>query len=257
VTERRPVSASRFYPGGRDELAATVDALLGETQPDPWLRAVVAPHAGYPYSGPVAAAAFRHLPRPERVAVLGPSHFVPLDGCAVSAACAWTTPLGAVRVDEGLRNAAIAAGCHANDEPHASDHAIEVQLPFLQRICGPTLSVLPVAVGRADPAAVAGVLAALDAFVVVSTDLSHFLDDAAAQKRDRRTAAAVLALDTSAIGDADACGAHALRAAVEHARRAGLKPDLLELRTSGDATGDRDRVVGYGAFALRSTAPSG
>jgi AmmeMemoRadiSam system protein B len=252
VSVRRPVAAGRFYPRDPEALAATVDALLGVTQPDSSLRGVVAPHAGYAYSGPVAAAAFRLAPRPERVVVLGPSHFVPLDWCAVSTAPAWTTPLGDVPVDDELRNAAIAAGCHADDEPHASDHAVEVELPFLQRICGPALSVLPMAVGRADPADVARALAALDAFVVVSTDLSHFLDHAAAQERDRRTAAAVLALDTSALGDGDACGAHALRGTVEHARRAGLRLDLLDLRTSGDATGDRDRVVGYGAFAVRA-----
>lgn len=251
MTLRRPVAAGRFYPDSSDALEATLDALVGETQPDSSLRAVIAPHAGYAYSGPVAAAAFRLVPRPERVVVVGPSHFVRLDGCAVSAADVWTTPLGDVPVDAELRNAALAAGCRADDEPHASDHAIEVELPFLQRICGPALSVLPVAVGSADPAEVAGVLAQLDAFVVLSTDLSHFLDQAGAQERDRRTAAAVLATDTAAIGDADACGAHALRGAVEHARRAGLRFDLLDLRTSAETTGDRDRVVGYGAFALR------
>jgi MEMO1 family protein len=251
VTVRRAVSAGRFYPGGREALATTVDALLGETEPDSSLRGIVAPHAGYAYSGSVAAAAFRLVPRPERVVVLGPSHFVPFDGCAVSAVDAWTTPLGDVPVDEELRNGAIAAGCRADDEPHVSDHAIEVELPFLQRICGPEISVLPVAVGSADPAEVAGVLAALDAFVVVSTDLSHFLDHATAQERDRRTAAAVLATDTAAIADGDACGAHALRGAVEHARRAGLRFELLDLQTSAETTRDRDRVVGYGAFALR------
>ena len=249
MTVRTAVAAGRFYPDGRDALAATVDALLGEPQPDSTLRGVVAPHAGYDYSGPVAAAAFRLVPRPERVVVLGPSHFVPIDGCAVSAAAGWTTPLGDVPVDAELRNAAIAAGCRADDEPHASDHAIEVELPFLQRICGPALSVLPVAVGSADPAEVAGVLAELDAFVVVSTDLSHFLDQAAAQERDRRTAAAVLATDTAAIGATDACGADALRGAVEHARRAGYRFELLDLRTSAETTGGG--VVGYGAFALR------
>jgi MEMO1 family protein len=251
VTVRRPVAAGRFYPEGRDALSATVDALLGETQPDSSLHGVVVPHAGYAYSGTVAAASFRLLPRPERVVVLGPSHFVPLEGCAVSAAEHWRTPLGDVPVDAELRNAALAAGCRADDEPHSSDHALEVELPFLQRVCGPTLSVLPVAVGSADPAAVAGVLAELDAFVVVSTDLSHFLDQAEAQQRDRRTAAAVLATDTAAIADADACGADALRGAVEHARRVGLRFELLELRTSAETTGDGDRVIGYGAFALR------
>jgi MEMO1 family protein len=252
MTVHRPVAAGRFYPRDPEALEAIVDELLGVTQPDSSLHGVVAPHAGYAYSGQVTATALRLVPRPERVAVLGPSHFVPLDGCAVSSADAWTTPLGSVPVDEELRNAAVAAGCRADEGPHETDHAIEVQLPFLQRTCGPTLSVLPVAVGRADPAEVARVLAALDAFVVVSTDLSHCLDDAAAQERDRRTATAVLALDSGVIGDADACGASALRGTIEHARRGGLRLDLLDLRTSAEATGDRDRVVGYGAFALRA-----
>jgi len=252
VSVRRPVAAGRFYPRDPEALAATVDALLGAAEPDSSLRGVVVPHAGYAYSGPVAAAAFSLAPLPERVVALGPSHFVPLDGCAVSTADAWTTPLGDVRVDQELRTAAIAAGCHADDEPHASDHAIEVELPFLQRSCGPALSVLPVAVGRTDPAEGACVRAALDAFVLVSTDMSHFLDAGSAQERDRRTATAVVALDNAAIGDGDACGASALRGTIEHARRAGLRLDLLDLRTSGDATGDDERVVGYGAFALRA-----
>jgi AmmeMemoRadiSam system protein B len=249
---RQPVAAGSFYPRDPVALAESVDALLGARRPDAALRGVVAPHAGHVYSGAVAAAAFRLVPQPQRVVVLGPSHFVQLDGCAVSGAEAWTTPLGNVLVDETLRDAAIAAGCRIDDEAHASDHAIEVVLPFLQRVCDSALTVLPIAVGRCDPGEVARLLTRLDTFIVVSTDLSHFLEDAAARDRDRRTAEAVLALDASRVGDTDACGAHALRGIVEHARRAGLRPELLDLRTSAETTGDRGRVVGYGAFALRA-----
>jgi MEMO1 family protein len=257
VTTRGPVAAGTFYPRDPAELSATVDALLDELDPDHELRGIVVPHAGYAFSGSVAATAFRRLSTPRRVVLLGPSHFLPLTGCAVTSAEAWATPLGTVPVDEALRSAALAAGARVDDEPHAGEHALEVELPFLQRVCGPDLSVLPVAVGRTEPAAVARLLEALDAFLVVSTDLSHYLPAGEACERDRRTAAAVLVTDTGRIGDIDACGAHALRGAVEHARRAGLRLELLDLRTSADTAGDPGRVVGYGAFAIRSSAPSG
>lgn len=251
MTVREPVAAGTFYPRDPEALAATVDGLLGELQPDPELRGIVAPHAGYVYSGPVTATAFCLVPRPERVMVLGPSHFVRLDGCAVSAAETWATPLGGVPVDDQLRSAAVAAGCRLDDEPHASDHAIEVELPFLQRVCGDTLTVLPVAVGRTAPADVARLLDELDAFAVVSTDLSHYLPDAVAREHDRRTAAAVVGGAAADIADADACGVYALRGLVEHARRRDRVLELLDLRTSADSAGGPDRVVGYGAFALR------
>jgi MEMO1 family protein len=251
VTVRPAVVAGSFYPRAPDTLAAAVDELLGGLEPDDRLRGVVVPHAGYVYSGPVAATVFRRLPRPQRVVVLGPSHLVPLTGCAVSGAEAWATPLGHVSIDNALRRAALAAGACVDDEPHRGDHAVEVELPFLQRVCGETLAILPVAVGRSEPAVVADVLGALDAFVVVSTDLSHYLPDRAARERDRRTAQAVVALEPEAIGDMDACGAFALRGVVEHARRSGLAMELLDLRTSAETAGDPDRVVGYGAFAIR------
>jgi MEMO1 family protein len=251
---RLPVAAGTFYPRDPEALAATVDALLGATRPDPSLRGVVAPHAGYVYSGPVAASAFRLVPRPERVALLGPSHFVRLDGCAVSEAEAWTTPLGSVTVDEELRSAAITAGCRGDTEPHASDHAIEVELPFLQRVCGDALTVLPVAVGRTEPQDVARLLDALDAFVVVSTDLSHYLDQATAREADERTAGAVVRREPEAIANGAACGVFALRGVVEHARRRNLELELLDLRTSADTAGGPERVVGYAAFALRGGA---
>lgn len=255
----RPAAvAGLFYPGASDDLAAVVDALLDGAEPDDLpARAVVVPHAGYVYSGPVAASAFAVLRRRsaelERVAVLGPAHVVPLRGAAVPAAEAWQTPLGDVVVDDGLRAAALAAGALLDDAPHAREHAVEVQLPFLQRLCRDRLAVLPVAVGEASPTEAAELVAALwdaaDA-VVVSTDLSHYLDDDSARAVDRRTADAVVACRADQIGPSDACGCFALRGLVEHAARIGARVRLLDLRTSADTAGGRERVVGYGAFAV-------
>lgn len=257
---RAPVAAGRFYPAAPEELARTVDALLGgpcntvlQGKPGA-LGALVAPHAGYAYSGSVAASAFRLAPRQARIVLLGPSHFVPLDGLAVSSAEAWATPLGEVPVDTELRSASLDAGAKVYDEPHARDHALEVELPFLQRASTDGLTVLPVAVGRCPPGDVAAVIAALDALVVVSTDLSHYLDAATARRVDRGTAEAVLARDPNGIRDDAACGVFALRGLVEHGRRSGLDVELLDLRTSADTGGGDQRVVGYGAFALRAQA---
>jgi AmmeMemoRadiSam system protein B len=251
---RAPVAAGSFYPARAAELAAAVDGLLAAVEPSPLpgeLRGLVAPHAGYVFSGAVAATAFAAL-RPgvpaQRVALLGPSHFVRLRGAAVTGADAWRTPLGEVAIDDGLRAAAVAAGAVVDERPHRDEHALEVELPFLQRSALPGLRVLPVAIGD-DGADVVAALAA-DALVVVSTDLSHYRDEATARRLDRRTADSVLALDDAAIGDLDACGAAALRALLRHARAAGWACTLLDLRTSADATGDLDRVVGYGAFAF-------
>ncbi|HYU57444.1 MAG TPA: AmmeMemoRadiSam system protein B [Actinomycetota bacterium] len=259
---RRPVAGGTFYPGDPRSLAAEVDRLLSEAfppsgVPDP--LGLIVPHAGYRYSGPVAATAYallsRAASRPDRVALLGPAHFVPLRGAAVSAARAWATPLGTVDVDAELAGVAAACGAVRDEEPHDQDHALEVQLPFLQRVLASALRVLPVAVGDADPgeiAALIGALADAGALVLVSTDLSHYRDHRMAQAIDGRTAAAVVARDAFAIAADAACGVHALRGLVAHARHRGLAITPLDLRTSGDVTGDRGSVVGYGAFAVVS-----
>ena len=254
---RSAAAAGAFYPADAGELRRAVDGLLAAAPARAGAEAgapaaVVAPHAGYVYSGATAAAALALLPRRARVALLGPSHVVPLDGCAVSGADGWETPLGVVPVAPDLRDAAVAAGAVVDDRPHARDHALEVELPFLQRVCVEGLEILPVAVGRSSAGEAAALVAALAdaATVVVSTDLSHYLDDASARRVDRATAEAVLARDAGAIGLEDACGVFALRGLVEHARRAGWQARLLDLRTSADATGDGRSVVGYGAFAF-------
>ena len=260
-TPREAVAAGSFYPGHRDELAATVDRLLAAAVParlDGDLRALVVPHAGCVYSGTVAAAAFAAL-RPQgedvRVALFGPSHFVPLRDVAVSGADAWLTPLGSVRIDDELRATAVDAGAVVDDRPHRGDHALEVELPFLQRLTRDRVRVLPVAVGDAGTGTRVVAAVSATALVVVSTDLSHYLDDETARQVDRRTAEAVVALDDGAIGDRDACGADALRALLRHARSAAWTCTLVDLRTSADASGDRRRVVGYGAFAFTAGSP--
>lgn len=256
---RPPAVAGLFYPADAAQLAAGVDMLLSAAAPGPdpvRLPALIVPHAGYRYSGPVAAAAYVRIRgwSPVRVVLLGPVHFVPLAGLAVPRAAAWRTPLGPVPIDTAARERALTVrGVHAGDEPHASEHALEVQLPFLQRCIGPDVPVLPVAIG-ASPDQVVDLLDAVAAdaqtLVVASTDLSHHLPDADARSRDARTVEAVLGLRPDRIGSSSACGAQALRGMLAWARRTGLSPSLLSYRTSADAGGDPRRVVGYAAFAV-------
>ncbi len=260
---RPPAVAGRFYPADPEELRDLVDRLLdevcGRPRPVP-PAAVVAPHAGYRYSGAVAATAYAHLTAAPhavpRVVLLGPAHFCPLDGMAVPAVDAFGTPLGSVDVDDDARTVAAALpGVVVDDRPHDGEHSLETQLPFLQRVLGPEVAVLPVLVGRARPEAVAAVLTALDvALAVVSTDLSHFLDERSARERDRRTADAVLARDAGGVGPEDACGSAAVRGLLHHAAERGLTVELLRLATSADSGAGRARVVGYGAFLLREAA---
>ena len=256
---RPPAAAGTFYPADAAELAATVDALLSAASTPPTdgrPRALVVPHAGYRYSGSVAAQAYAMLASrsPARVVLLGPAHFVRLSGCAVPRAVAWHTPLGQVRIDAAARDLALAVhGIRADDGPHAPEHALEVQLPFLLRSVGPDVPVLPVA-AHGSPAAIADLLDAVaadpDTLVVASTDLSHHLPDAEARRRDARTTDAVLRLRPNLVADRSACGLHALRGLLSWSGRSGLTALLLGYATSADAGGDPDRVVGYAAFAF-------
>lgn len=256
---RRPAVAGTFYPAVPARLAAEVDALLSIAAPEPVpagrMPALVVPHAGYRYSGPVAAVAYALARKwaPARAVLLGPAHAVPLTGSAVPRAAVWSTPLGPMPVDHAARKRALAVrGVHAADRPHAPEHSLEVQLPFLQRSLDPRLPVLPVVTAAApdDVADLLDAAAGPDTLVVASTDLSHYLPDEETRRRDRRTLDAVLALDPDRIGPGAACGADALRGLLAWADRTGRNPTLLSYRTSADATGDRTRVVGYAALAL-------
>jgi AmmeMemoRadiSam system protein B len=258
----RPAAvAGRFYPSDPDELTSAIDQVLDGVrgaEDHGVIVAVVVPHAGYAYSAPVAASAFARLTgRPEairRVVVLGPAHFVELDGLAVPTVGWMQTPLGGVPVDgDACRQLAAGGLAVCSDAPHAIEHSIEVQLPFLQRILGTASTYVPVAVGRSDPGHVADVLDLLNGdLVAVSTDLSHYLHQARAQRQDLRTAAAVIERRPEQIGPRDACGHFALRGLLAWAIRHDHHVELVDLRTSADTVGGAERVVGYGAFVLTS-----
>ncbi|GAB4234838.1 MAG: AmmeMemoRadiSam system protein B [Methyloligellaceae bacterium] len=256
---RPPAVAGSFYPGDPEVLRETVVGLLAQAQAAPRgdIRAVIAPHAGYIYSGPVAAQAFAPLQalrgRVRRLVVIGPSHFVAFRGIAVPRVRAFRTPLGDMPVDaQAIARLASLPQVVEADEPHEGEHALEVELPFLQALFGP-LPIVPLVVGRASAEEVAQVLDALwdaDTRIVVSSDLSHYLDYESARQRDARTAAAIERLDEAAIGPEDACGALPLRGLLQAARRRGYAVERLDLRNSGDTAGERNRVVGYGAWAV-------
>jgi MEMO1 family protein len=255
----RPAAvAGSFYPEHPKQLRTVVDTLLAAVPqyrgPPP--KALIAPHAGYIYSGQAAAHAFATLrdsaPGFARVVVIGPAHYVAVDGIAIPRAEAFETPLGRVPVDRAaLATIGDLPGVTAADAPHAPEHALEVELPFLQSVLGP-FSLVPLLVGDATPEAVARVLEPLwdDSLIVVSSDLSHYLGYDTAMRRDATTAAAIERHDGAAVGPNDACGFLAVAGLLKHAERRGLKAQRLALCNSGDTAGPRDRVVGYGAWAF-------
>ena len=257
---RPPAVAGLFYPADPGELRAAVEQALAAAPAaaGPVAKAIVAPHAGYAYSGLVAASAYARVTpargRITRVVLLGPAHRAPGAAVVASGWDAFATPLGLVRVDVERRDALVAAGSVAvDDDAHAGEHSLEVQLPFLQVALG-DVAVLPLAVGHVDARQVAEVLEAVwggdETLVVVSTDLSHYHDHQTATELDRRTAAAVVAGRPDRLGPYDACGVVPLQGLLVAAAPHNLHVELLDLRTSADTAGDPGRVVGYGAFAL-------
>jgi len=257
----RPAAvAGAFYPGDRDRLAATLDQLLSDAPPSTGKvpKALVVPHAGYIYSGPIAASAYALLrgaaAQLRRVVLLGPSHRVRLRGLALPEAEGLATPLGILPVDpEGAATAARLSQVTSSALAHSQEHSLEVQFPFLERVL-PGVPVLPLVVGAASAEQVAEVLERLwereDTLVLISSDLSHYLSYDEAREVDRETADCILALDAEQLDTEQACGAIPLSGLLLAARRRGLRAQELDLRSSGDTAGDRSRVVGYGAFAF-------
>jgi AmmeMemoRadiSam system protein B len=246
---RREAVAGSFYPADSDELRATLVELLERAAPGRTAKAIVAPHAGYIYSGAVAASAFRCVPQDaRRVVLLGPSHFALLRGVAAPRASRFATPLGEVPVE-------VPDGIARNDAPHAREHSLEVEVPFLQMMLR-GFALVPLAVGNASPAEVADVLSRVwggpETAIVVSSDLSHYLRYDDARDMDEQTARRIERLVP--VADEAACGAAPLNGLLFEAARRGMTCERLDLRNSGDTAGDRRRVVGYGAFALRETA---
>lgn len=265
MTQVRPAAvAGSFYPDEPRALKAAVAmhlarARTAQAEPGHGPKLLVVPHAGYVYSGDVAASAYALLAalrgRIRRVVLLGPTHRVAVRGLAAPQADAFETPLGRVSIDRAaLAQIADLQQVGLSDRAHALEHSLEVQLPFLQTVLGEGFSLLPLAVGEATPQQVDEVLERLwggdETLIVISSDLSHYLSYAEARERDRATAQRILAFATDLQGD-EACGCRPLNGALRAAKRHGLVPRLLDLRNSADtAGGDRHRVVGYGAVAF-------
>lgn len=256
---RQPAVAGTFYPADPHQLAADLRRMLnsvpGPRQPAP--KALIAPHAGYVYSGPIAATAYARLREAHRdisrVVLIGPAHRVAFSGIGVSTADAFRTPLGDIPLDARLIAKALTCpGVAALDEAHRQEHSLEVHLPFLQMLLD-RFTLVPLVAGDASDQLVADLLESLwggpETLIVVSSDLSHYQDYDAASARDRATAEAIAQLDAS-FDHHSACGRTPLGGLLTLAKQRGLKIETLDVRNSGDTAGPRDRVVGYGAWAL-------
>ncbi|MBM3514448.1 MAG: AmmeMemoRadiSam system protein B [Alphaproteobacteria bacterium] len=256
----RPAAvAGLFYPGQPDELRRLLVALFADAKPGATApKAVIVPHAGYVYSGAIAAKALaRFAPVAadiERIVLLGPTHRVAVRGLAAPAVSAFETPLGPVPIDraaiEAVRDLPQVT---IDDRPHAAEHSLEVQLPLLQRVL-PRFNLAPFAVGSATGGEVAAVLDRLwggpETRTVISSDLSHYLGCDQAKVVDAVTASAIERFDSGPITFDHACGRLPVAGLLDCARRRGLAVERVELRNSGDTAGPRDRVVGYGAWAF-------
>ncbi len=259
---RPPAVSGLFYPAAEAELRSAVEAYLREAPPGTRVpKAIIAPHAGYAYSGPIAASAFQPLAAAagtiERVILLGPSHFVPFRGLALPGHESFGTPLGTVKLQGAGAQAALRLPqVRIIPEAHVREHSLEVELPFLQVLLG-SFELVPLVVGEAAPEEVAEVLDRLwggaETVIVVSSDLSHYLPADAARRADRATADAILALG-GPLDPRQACGAGPINGLLPAARARGLTAELLDLRNSADTAGDPSRVVGYGAFAFHEQA---
>jgi hypothetical protein len=258
----RPAAvAGMFYPEAPAALIAQVHACLGNAAVAPtaahWPKALIVPHAGYVYSGPIAASAYQrlaeHADAIRRVVLFGPTHRAAVQGLALPTVQAFATPLGIVEIDaEAAASALTLPQVRRSDAAHALEHSLEVQLPFLQTVLR-QFRIVPFAVGSASGAQVAEVIELLwkdpGTLVVVSSDMSHYHRYSEARTLDRATADSILALSATLQGE-QACGATPINGLLVAARHRGLRPELIDLRNSGDTAGDKSRVVGYASFAF-------
>ncbi len=257
---RHPAVAGTFYPADPEQLHRNVQdyLLAAETVAGPFPKAIITPHAGYIYSGPVAATVYKALEGGRdairRVILIGPSHRVGFRGIALCHATGYASPLGTVPVDQSaysLLNGLNYVGFL--DEAHTHEHSLEVQLPFLQEMLG-SFRLIPLVAGEATPEQVSEVLERLwqdeDTLLVISSDLSHYHDYITAQQMDQATSLAIEQLEPEAIGNESACGRVPVGGLLKLAKRKGWAAQTVDLRNSGDTAGSRDRVVGYGAYVF-------
>lgn len=248
---REAAVAGMFYPAGATALRGQIEGFLADagTPEGAVPKAIIAPHAGYIYSGPVAASAYARI-KPEgisRVVLIGPSHRVPFRGLAATSADAYETPLGQIPLEPALSNLPL------NEAAHALEHSLEVHLPFLQVVLN-DFTLLPLVAGDATKEEVAEVLAAQwggpETLIVISTDLSHYHRYREAKKIDQTTSEAILALDADGLDYDSACGRIPVGGLLHLAKQMGLTIEQVDLRNSGDTAGPKDQVVGYGSYVL-------
>lgn len=260
VKTRQAAVAGLFYPADPVELRNDIQTYLHELDfgdsEIPIPKAIIAPHAGYIYSGPVAASAYAHLLPAHaiirRVILLGPAHRVPFRGLATSSAESFATPLGNVKLDqESIQKLTGLPQVHLLDEAHSLEHSLEVQLPFLMEVLD-DFELVPLVVGDARPEEVAEVLQCLwggpETLILISSDLSHYHDYATAQRMDKATSEAIIAFRENDIHSENACGCIPVNGLLHLAKEKGLSGNLIDLRNSGDTAGSKDHVVGYGAY---------
>lgn len=264
ITTRTAAVAGTYYPADTSALQHQVDELLAEATCDTVLspgvyrpKALIVPHASYRYSGPIAAAAYRYLlplsGEISRVVVIGPCHRIPLQGLAAPTATTFQTPLGDVPVDrQNIDRLVKRSLVTLDDDAHQFEHSIEVQLPFLQRILHKFM-VLPLVVGNTPREQITDVLRRLwgsgETLIVISTDLSHYHPHQEAQRLDKFTSAMIEGFDSHLTSE-QACGSRAVNGLLKLAEEAHLKLQTLDARNSGDTAGDRNCVVGYGAYVI-------
>jgi AmmeMemoRadiSam system protein B len=257
---RQPAVAGTFYPARGSELHGMLETLLATTPGDGATppKALIVPHAGYIFSGPVAATGYARLrsiaDSVQRVVVMGPSHRIAFHGLAVPDDSIFRTPLGDIALDTDAIQALLTLPqVHLDNEAHRLEHSIEVHLPFLQEVLD-SFVLVPVVVGDAAPADVCDVISMLwdgpETLLVVSSDLSHYHDYETAIHLDRATSHAIETLAFEKIGYEDACGRNPVSGLLLYARQHGLTVETLDLRNSGDTAGPRDQVVGYGTYVI-------
>ena len=257
---RNPAVAGVFYPDDPAVLQHQLRGFLSqETSVENRPKALIVPHAGYIYSGPVAASAYAQLApireQIQRVVLLGPAHRVGFRGLAATSAEYFSTPLGLVRIDRGAMDGILSLPqVRIFDDAHLEEHSLEVQLPFLQTVLEKDFGLIPLVVGETEAGEVAEVIEKLwggpETLLVISSDLSHYQDYETARRLDSATSAAIEQLNPEALDYQHACGRNPVSGLLVAARHHHLRARTLDLRNSGDTAGGRDRVVGYGAYAF-------
>jgi len=256
---RQPAVAGAFYPANPHQLQNMIEQFLTEAEaPAKAPKVIIAPHAGYIFSGPIAATAYARLRQAHniitRVVLIGPSHHVAFRGLAVSRADEFSTPLGLIPVDQhAIQTIEKLPFVEYIEQAHAFEHSVEVQLPFLQEVLD-DFSIVPIVAGDASPEQVSEVLEILwggpETLIVISSDLSHYHDYITARQLDKATSRTIESLQYEELGAESACGKVGVSGLLKLARDKALVIKTIDLRNSGDTAGDKQRVVGYGAYVI-------